>query len=385
MNKSPGKNLDLKFVTVSFLIITLLNFTVTSISHFLLKSANFPYRDFLISYKLPFFLTSLGNFDGAHYISIARYGYRNFEQAFFPLYPALIRLLGGFFHKNYFISAILISNIAFFLGLIFFYLFLQRHYDKKKIPWIFSFFLLFPASFFLDSVYSTSLFFLFSFATLFFIEEEKSLPAFFMGIIASLSRITGILMLIPIFFILLNKGTLKDYKHSIPVLLGPIVGLALYCLFLFLTTGDPLAFYSSQPAFGSNRSTHIILIPQVLYRYIKIFTTSNFNFQYFIAVVEFLTFILIFIFLLYKLRILLKKKNKDYTMVGLAIYSLSVLILPTFTGTFSSILRYAVLGYSTFLFLGLLKSRFIRIILLTIFLILHVIFLALFSQGYFIG
>jgi len=58
-------------------------------------AGNFPYRDLLISYNLSQVLYSWANFDGAHYINIARDGYHQFDQAFFPLYPLMIRALGG--------------------------------------------------------------------------------------------------------------------------------------------------------------------------------------------------------------------------------------------------------------------------------------------------
>src|SRR5438552_777431 len=55
------------------------------------------------------FLKSLGNWDGGHFLGIAQYGYKeNFQYAFFPLYPLLIKVVNGII-QNYFWSAILIS------------------------------------------------------------------------------------------------------------------------------------------------------------------------------------------------------------------------------------------------------------------------------------
>ena len=44
----------------------------------------FSYPELLKEFGLPKFLYSFANFDGAHYIKIAREGYHQFDQAFFP-------------------------------------------------------------------------------------------------------------------------------------------------------------------------------------------------------------------------------------------------------------------------------------------------------------
>src|SRR3990172_347434 len=45
-----------------------------------------------LNYKISPHLFSWANFDGEHYLSIAIFGYKNLEQAFFPVYPALVSL-----------------------------------------------------------------------------------------------------------------------------------------------------------------------------------------------------------------------------------------------------------------------------------------------------
>ena len=65
----------------------------------------------------PPFLRAFANFDGIHYIHIARYGYNQYEQAFFPLYPLLISILQPLSGGRYFWTGFLISNVTFLLGL----------------------------------------------------------------------------------------------------------------------------------------------------------------------------------------------------------------------------------------------------------------------------
>ena len=61
------------------------------------------------------------------------------------------------------------------------------------------------------------------------------------------------------------------------------------------------------------------------------------------------------------------------------------LVLPTLTGTFSSIPRYALLSLSLFLYLGEMKNKFVRISVAVLFAFLHVVLLGFFIQGYFVG
>ncbi|MBI3620249.1 hypothetical protein HY214_03860, partial [Candidatus Roizmanbacteria bacterium] len=78
-------------------------------------------------------------------------------------------------------------------------------------------------------------------------------------------------------------------------------------------------------------------------------------------------------------------KNKNRPLVGLCLFSLANLILPTLTGTLSSLPRYALFSLSFFIFLGRLKSRRVKFFLASVFAILHAALLGFFIQGYFIA
>ena len=75
----------------------------------------FPYSDQLPGFNLPSWVSALANFDGLHYISIARDGYAQYEQAFFPLYPLTIKFLAPLFSNNQLLTGLIISNVSFFL------------------------------------------------------------------------------------------------------------------------------------------------------------------------------------------------------------------------------------------------------------------------------
>jgi len=74
----------------------------------------FPYLDDLIKSGFPPYIYSFANFDGAQYLKIAQSGYLPLTQAFFPLYPILIRAfsLWGLFSSL--LSGLIISYLSFF-------------------------------------------------------------------------------------------------------------------------------------------------------------------------------------------------------------------------------------------------------------------------------
>lgn len=349
----------------------------------------------LQDYKLPQFIYSFANFDGAHYISIAKDGYFTYEQAFFPFYPLMVRYLGLLFDKNYLISGLLVSNISFILGLYYFYRY-ARLIDRKNSFWTILFIIFFPTAFYFSAVYTESLFFLLLSMSFFYAKNNEFKKASVAAYFAALTRISGVLIFIIIFYEAFLKKIIRSSKKEIKKIaftrkeifvkalsvLSPFAGLATYMTYLYIRFGDPLYFLNAQPAFGANRSSQIVFLPQVLYRYIRIFFNSDMSIAYMTAVVEFVFFCSVFTIVcidLYR-----KWKVQKYHLIALGIFSMTNLLLPTLTGTFSSIPRYALMSVSIFFFLSSFSPR-VKIFLLCFFGFMQILFLSLFLRGYFIG
>lgn len=343
----------------------------------------FPYRDQLASFHLPRFISAMANFDGIHYLLIARNGYSQFEQAFFPLFPLLIKYLTPVFFNNGLIAGLFLSNFSFLLGLFVIYKATGVKYNLWLLLFIFSY----PMSFFFGAVYNEGLFFLLFLGCLYFLRNKNYPLSAASAFLAALTRLVGVFLIIPIGI----HWIFSRAKKSLYVIFAPLLGLATYCLYLWQTTGDPLYFLSSQPAFGANRSTHLILLPQVYWRYLKIFVTANHDFRYFISVFEFVLFNFVFMILVmdfFKQVKLVKKlgvKVVNYERLGLNLFSLANIILPTLTGTLSSVPRYALLSVSFFLYLAEIKSKWAKIFLALVLLLFHVFMVAYFVQGYFVS
>ena len=158
--------------------------------------------------------------------------------------------------------------------------------------------------------------------------------------------------------------------------------------YLWLTTHNPFAFYTTQGNFLAGRTTHsLILLPQVYYRYLNIFVHAKQNLVYFVSVLEFVSFNLVFVVLIYDLWLLWKQKNvvNRMSLIGLNLFSLINIILPTLTGTMLSVPRFALLSLSFFIRLAEINNRAVKGILLIIFIIFYIALLTLFTEGYFVS
>ena len=355
-------------------------------------------------YGLPAQLKALTNFDGVQYSVIAYEGkYFTYQQAYFPLYPLLIRLVAPIFAGNYPLAGLVISFISFVSVL-----YLLNHIGKRLWSltpmtngihpslWLL---LVLPCSFFFIALYTESLFLFLTLLLMYLLIERKFHLLFIVAFLASFTRLVGIFLIILILLSLLRSKKQTDRLFLLFAVLGSIAGLVTYMLYLVQTTGDPLAFLNSQTAFNSTRSTHIILLPQVIYRYIKIFITAKFDPNYFVALVEFgITsfYLSLILHQLWQLRMnILRIFQKFFhsqalddgdmwLMVGLVIFSLINIILPTLTGTLSSLPRYSLLSLSI-LPIILHMRKVPQLVFIGVSFALHVILLTLFTQGWFVS
>ncbi|HVA97120.1 MAG TPA: mannosyltransferase family protein [Candidatus Acidoferrales bacterium] len=398
------------FLLLFFIIWRAADFIIASVTN-LLHLANTPFAyGFTPYHTIPYltqYLVAFANFDGAHYLHIAHDGYMQYEQTFFPLYPLIIHFLTPVFGSSYLLTGFVISNLSFFFGLYFFKKYLELLGKKPKtILWIFLLLITFPTSFFFGAVYTEGLFFLLTTVSLYFAQKKEYIKLITVAILISLTRLIGIFLFIPLLAILLEGKNLNlkqaSWKKKINALshyiftnkrlvfisLSPLIGLVIYMIYLYFTTGDILDFYHAQAAFNNGRAAnHLILLPQVYYRYLKILFTAAHDTTYFVSVVEFVTFTLFLIVLLYDLWKLWRAKPVPgkLSLIGLNLFSLINLLLPTFTGTLTSTPRYLLLSLSFFIRIAEIKNVIFRISLVTLFIIFHIILLSLFIQGYFVG
>ena len=331
------------------------------------------------------FLFAWANFDGEHYLSIAQIGYRGLEQAFFPLYPSLMKILTLPFGANVYsltISGILISNICFFGSLLTFWKLIRLDFDKKIALFTVITILVFPTSFYFGAVYSESVFLFLSLASFYFARQKRWFLAGVFGMVASTTRIFGIILL-PAF--LIEAWQQKQPIHKIFWIMFIPLGLLSYMYYQWITVGDPLAFYHLQKIVGPQHESGITLLPQVYVRYVKMFFSvemSNPIFQ--TLILEFFIGMLFFLLPIYgifkKVGLSLRLSYLFYALVGF--------LLPTIQGSFSSVPRYVIILFPSFLVLAIILHKLpklLRGLILMLSLAWMFVELTLFLRGYWVA
>jgi len=372
----------IKFILTVFVIWQIVISSVSFFSSKILpERSRFMYNDG-VKIINPVWLWNRANFDGAHYLGISRRGYGLYQQAFFPFYPRLIKFLTPIFAGKDLLAAIFISNFSLLLLLYSFYKLILLDFDDQTARWATVFFLLFPTSFFLSCVYTESLFIFLVLTSFYTARTNHWLAAGIFGLLASYTRVTGVLLFPALLYewyqVEKNKiSKLEKIKNLLPVFLVPL-GLLSYMRYLGNEYRDCLLFLHVQPFFGAERSgSRIILIYQVFWRYLKMILTSKLDFLYFTVWLELLVAILLLIVFAYSIK---KKIRTSYL-----VFAILSFFVPTLSGTFLSLPRFALAFFPCFIYLGTIKNKVIRISLLTIFGITFLISSALFFRGYWLS
>ena len=339
----------------------------------------------LLSSKIPIFSqTYMGNIpwantDGVNYIRIAQWGYGSLNEAFFPVYPLLLRYVHSVIPLPLETIGVSISTVFFTIGLIVLYTIMTKT-SVQRARWCMVFLLAFPTAFFFTGVYTESLFFLLLVLILYFSLKKKWVLAGLCVGIASGTRIVGICTAFIVLYEIWKTKSRLRLSDLIGILAMPI-GILSYMGFLFKTYGDPLRFIHIQALYEINRTGgNFVLLPQVIWRYLKIllstFGTINI-FTYGVAVCELLLTLGAFFLLYYGW-----KKKID---MGYLFYSFVVLMVPTLTGTLMSMPRYILTVVPLFIILTYIPRNAIKYSIAGIFCILQIIAVLFFLRGWFIA
>lgn len=363
---------------------------------FILPFKNSFVTDLEFRHKFPYLIWVWGNFDGFHYMYIAKTGYHQFQYSFFPLYPLLLNLPRIFLEWPRLITGQIISNLSFILSLFLFYKLLSL--DKvKHLFLILSFvIILFPTSLFYAAVYNDAIFLLLALLSIYFARKRFWIFSALFGSLATLTRLNGLALAFLLFFEYLSSknetpaGTwdfgknfinnlrIKSILHSkiYALILIPLAFLG-YLLYTQISFGDWNLVFSSMAPWGQDR---IIFPLQVFWRYLKIIFLFEFsNLIYWVAIWEVLFIILYLFMIVYSFR----KIRCSYWFF----FAVSIL-MPSLTGTFQGMPRYGLHIYPLFLSLALFlenRGKFFKFIYFTLSAALLFFAVALFTRGYFIA
>lgn len=317
----------------------------------------------------PDFLKNLANWDGGHFLGIAKYGYiEKYQYAFFPLYPLLINIVSNL-TRDYLTAALIISITCAFLTIHLLYGLVRLDFDKKIAQKVILLLLLFPTSFYLLTVYSESLFLFLTIGTYFFSRKKKLLLAIMFASLASATRLAGLAVAVGLLIEVLTTSGLSRKNWFV---VFSFSGFLIYCLYLYKTIGDPFYFLVAEQHWQRN-----IAIPIFgFWETIKSLSNPKFIINHFNTFLDLSFTIFGTGFVIRTFRFL----PPSYS-----VYSLLSLLIPLFTPTLSSMPRFLLPIFPIFILVALTKKDYLIFAYKLISIMLLSAFAILFINGYWVS
>ena len=193
--------------------------------------------------------------DSPHYLYIAENGYaRSGEQVnkivFYPLYPLLMGLLGRLLGGRTALAGLVVSQVCYGFSTV-----VLAKLAKKECAhpgaavvcyW------LYPFMFFSQGVFTEGLFLLLTLSGLYLTGQRRWLAAGCVGFLAALTRIQGVLLLLPGVYCawraIREETAEKRWRWPYLALAGPVLGFGVYLAINQIICGDPFAFNAFQSA-----------------------------------------------------------------------------------------------------------------------------------------
>jgi Dolichyl-phosphate-mannose-protein mannosyltransferase len=331
-------------------------------------------------------------YDSGWYLTIARHGYSytgdNLTQqsvTFYPLYPLLSRLLHNVFGIDYNAAVLLVANISIVLAIIFLYQLVSEDYGKRVALYTVTLLSFFPTAFFFSAGYTESLSLLLIVATLWLLKHQRFLLACCCAGLATGTRSTGVILLLPILWELWRHSSGKPLQ-LIPKAIGYSLlatsGLWLYMIYLWKKFGSPMVFAENLRAWelgGQNNDFVSVLTLRPFFDHLDdIFYEGPLP-----NAIDPWIFLAFFVLLIW---------FRKRISVSYFLFALGVLLLPYVTRSggslgFQSFLRYLVLAFPVFIIIADLVKEKTWAVLTLVGLFGGMLFMysAMFAQWYWIG
>lgn len=310
------------------------------------------------------FLDVWARWDSGFYLSIAENGY-NFELgqqssvAFFPLYPLLMALITPIVGSTL-AAGVVVSNAALLGALVFLYRLTDLEFaDNAAATRAVFYMAAFPTAFFFSAVYTESTFVLFAIAAMYFARRRLWAWAALAGVLVASARIVGVVMwgVVGLEWLRAHGWTLStlhrrdawaglwrglrtDWRSLAIICLIPL-GLLTYMLYLYNTFGDPVAFSTTQSAWGRELVGPFVIIYRDL---ANLWGADVWRGDIFYHIVVDLA---AFAVVVGAGVVMWRQLGESY-----ALYSLLSVLIPVSSGS-QSMTRYALVVFPLFMLLGL--------------------------------
>lgn len=210
-------------------------------------------------------LSAFKTWDGQHYLYLAEKWYSpgHGSNAFFPLWPLLIGVVGRLIDENYMLAGLGLAQIFSLVGIVIFYA-LVAHVYSQKIAYRASLMLLaFPTSFYMHLIYTEALFITLVAGFLLALYKGRFWWASLLAALLSLAREPGLTMIVPtlVAFYATRLGKKFTLSQRIVVLVGFVVGYGVYMLIMRQATGLFSGMYLHGNGYVGNYSVGLLFRP----------------------------------------------------------------------------------------------------------------------------
>jgi Gpi18-like mannosyltransferase len=254
--------------------------------------------------------------------------------AFFPVFPFTIRTLGP--TGNFALDGVLVSAVALFVSLILLgQIGIRAGFAIEDVERAMFYLCFFPTAYFLSLPLTESLFLLLSLGSILSGMTGRWWAAGILAALATLTRVPGILLSLPLLLILLER---RDRPRQAGWLLLIPAGLGLYLWRLHVWTGDAFAFAHVQAGWERHASWPV----EPLFRYLSNPSAASRPWNFVT-----LHFAVAALLLVAGVAMTITRRPK-----WLGLYTLASIALPLSSGSLQSIARYALVVFPLFLWLG---------------------------------
>jgi len=218
-------------------------------------------------------------FDARWYLQIAQHGYAYDRQAppevqqnivFFPAFPVAVRAvatIAGGSALAFTIAGTLLSLVAFGAALVYVQAFARQvgaGGDADAAVWLLAFY---PFAIFYGAIYTESFFLLAAAGALYHFTRGEDGRAAAWGAVAGLTRPNGFLLAAPLTILAVRRGWRRSGIRSTPLstrtilaALSPAIGVMVYAIYLWQSTGDPLIWARGHLAWGRSYQGLLALV-----------------------------------------------------------------------------------------------------------------------------
>lgn len=310
------------------------------------------------------------HWDSFWYLKIATQGYeyipgKTSSIAFFPLYPASIWVLSKVTFINPDLAGWIISTVALGVGLIFLYKLAKQFHPEIDPLEPIVYLLIFPTAFFLNSVYTESLFLMLSIIFFYYLLRKQFFIAAVFLSLASVCRINGLFLFVPFLIEYFQSFGVKGlFNKRLISLAVALIGMLSIMFYQYLLFNEPLAFLKAQMEWGRKfviNTEHLNFVSPASY--------ANLSTD--------LLFLSVFIIA----GILLIK----YIKASYGFYVLTTIFVAISTGTLMSMSRFCLILFPVFIGVAWLKNKYFKFGWVVVSVLLLASYITLFVNNYWAG